>query len=107
MYPSPSDQPPSNTGSANKTKVNGLIEKKLKELGPGHETYVVSPGDKLAAIALMFNMDKTEIRKINGIHHSGHLLPGKVLLVKSRSSKDASSDSESTLKEPTRAESAR
>eukprot|EP01126_Amoeba_proteus_P051375 TRINITY_DN6129_c0_g4_i1.p1 TRINITY_DN6129_c0_g4~~TRINITY_DN6129_c0_g4_i1.p1 ORF type:complete len:535 (+),score=93.67 TRINITY_DN6129_c0_g4_i1:1007-2611(+) len=61
----------------------------LVSLGSEYETYSVKPNDTLAAIALSFNMEKSELRKINRIHHTGQLFPGTQLIIKktSKSSK--------------------
>lgn len=60
-----------------------VIDRKLESLGSDrYETYIIRPGDTIAAIAIRTDMTKTELRKINDIHHSGQLLPGRVVIVK-------------------------
>lgn len=89
---------PSHLSSSPKPKF-ALVEK-LKELGPQYEIYIVQSGNTLPGIALMFNMDKSELRQLNGIHHSIELYPGRTLIVKSRKDEESTAESNNKITTP-------
>jgi len=58
------------------------VQDKLKKLGPNYQTHLVKPAESMAFICLTYNMDRTELRRLNGIHHSSHIEAGALLIVK-------------------------
>lgn len=44
--------------------------------------YVVKPTDTLASIGLTFHMSRAELRTVNDMSQTAHLLPGKNIIVK-------------------------
>lgn len=47
-----------------------------------YQTHLVKPAESMAFICLTYNMDRTELRRLNGIHHSSHIEAGALLIVK-------------------------
>ena len=72
---------PRRTSTSSSTTTQSMIP-------DGHTVYIVKSTDSLAAIALTHKMTVSQLRELNNIHHSGQLLPGQLLIVKSPTAVD-------------------
>eukprot|EP01128_Nolandella_sp_AFSM9_P004964 TRINITY_DN2344_c0_g1_i1.p1 TRINITY_DN2344_c0_g1~~TRINITY_DN2344_c0_g1_i1.p1 ORF type:complete len:1140 (+),score=204.21 TRINITY_DN2344_c0_g1_i1:31-3420(+) len=68
--------------SSMKSRLPSVTAQRLSSVGEGHELHIVSPGETVQAVALTFSMSKANFRKLNDLHPTAQLVPGRPVIVK-------------------------